>query len=104
MTKSIKPVRKIVSEYRKQRGESLRDFAKALTDGLKEGDQVSYQTIKNWEDGIHQPKFDFLLTLVMTLRDWRSDFAFDVLSAMKPEIYPPATSIGENAVSSEVSA
>lgn len=93
----ITPIQKIVSVYRKQRKLSFRNFAIALSDGLKAEDQVTYQTIKNWEDGVYQPNINLLLTLALTVRDWRGDFAFDLLSVMKPEIYQPMTSIGEKA-------
>ncbi len=94
----IKPIQKVVSSYRKQSGLSLRNFAQELSAGLKEEDRITYETIRNWERGIYNPNFGLLMTLVMTTRDWRSDFAFDCLSAIRPEIYPPVTSIGEEAL------
>lgn len=94
----IKPIQKIVSEYRKQRGLSLRDFAAELSEGLKPQDHVTYETIRNWENGTYQPNFQLLTTLALTVRDWRGDFAFDILAAMKPDIYEPMTSIGREAM------
>jgi transcriptional regulator with XRE-family HTH domain len=96
-----KPIQEIISKYRKQRNLSLRAFAKELSEGLKKEDKVTYQTIKNWEDGIHKPNFQFLMSLAMTVRDWRGDFAFDILAAMKPDIYEPMTSIGRDAISKD---
>ena len=94
----INPIQQIVSTYRKQRGLSLRDFARELSEGLKEEDSVTYETIRNWERGEYRPNFGLLMTLVMTARDWRMNFAFDVLAAMRPEIYEPMTKIGRDAL------
>jgi transcriptional regulator with XRE-family HTH domain len=93
-----KPIQKIVSEYRKQRGLSLHDFAQELSEDLKPQEHVTYETIRNWENGIYQPNFQLLMTLALTVRDWRGDFAFDCLAAMKPDIYEPMTSIGKEAI------
>jgi len=92
------PIQKIVSVYRKQKCSSLRDFARDLSDGLNKEDQVTYETIRNWERGEYKPNFGLLMTLVMKTRDWRMDFAFDILAAMRPEIYEPMTQIGRDAL------
>lgn len=91
----MRPTQYITREYRKQRKFSLRAFAEALGNGSQE---ISHQTIKNWEDGTNEPDFSFVMTLVMKTRDWRMDFALDLLAAMKPEIYEPMTSIGRRAI------
>jgi len=91
----MKPTQHITREYRKQKNLSLRAFAEALSNGSQD---ISHQTIKNWEDGATEPDFSFVMTLVMKTRDWRMDFAFDILAAMKPEIYEPMTSIGQDAL------
>jgi transcriptional regulator with XRE-family HTH domain len=92
----MKPTQFIVKEYRKERGFSLRKFAEALSKDIPE--DISHQTVKNWEDGVHEPDFSFLVGLALTIRDWRGDFAFDCLAAMKPDIYEPMTSIGKEAI------
>jgi transcriptional regulator with XRE-family HTH domain len=97
----ITPVQYIVRVYRKQKGLSLRDFAQELSEGLKNEEQVTYETIRNWERGEYKPNFSLLMTLAMTVRDWRGDFAFDILAAMKPDIYEPMTSIGRDAISKD---
>jgi transcriptional regulator with XRE-family HTH domain len=94
MTTSIQ---KIVSSYRKQRNLSLREFARELSEGLNKEEQVTYETIRNWERGEYKPNFPLLMTLVMKTRDWRMDFGFDILSAMRPEFYEPMTQIGWDA-------
>jgi transcriptional regulator with XRE-family HTH domain len=94
----MKPTQFITKAYRKQRGLSLRRFADALGGDSNLETEISHQSIKNWEDGVHEPDFSFLVTLALTSRDWRGDFAFDVLSAMKPHIYEPMTSIGMEAI------
>jgi transcriptional regulator with XRE-family HTH domain len=92
------PIQKIVSIYRKQKCLSLRDFASELSEGLNKEDQVTYETIRNWERGEYKPNFPLLMVLVMKTRDWRMEFAFDILAAMKPEIYEPMTHIGKEAL------
>jgi hypothetical protein len=92
----MKPIQYIIREYRTQRFLSLRGFAEALSGGTN-GD-ISHQAIKNWEDGVHEPDFQFLVTMALTNRDWRGDFAFDCLAAMRPEFYEPMTNIGREAI------
>jgi transcriptional regulator with XRE-family HTH domain len=94
----MKPIQHIVKEYRKERGLSLRKFADALTENTNHGIEISHQSIKNWEDAVTEPEFSFVMTLALTARDWRMDFAFDVLAAMRPEIYEPMTQIGRDAI------
>ena len=94
----MKPIQYVVKEYRKQRGLSLRKFADELTENTNYGIAISHQSIKNWEDSVTEPEFSFVMILALTARDWRMDFAFDILAAMKPEIYEPMTSIGQDAL------
>lgn len=98
----MKPIQYIVKKYRQQRGLSLRRFAEALqgdtTLSADLGMEISHQTIKNWEDGNHKPQFSFLMMLAMTARDWRGDFAFDCLAALRPAVYEPMTNIGSDAI------
>ncbi|MGI6739862.1 MAG: helix-turn-helix domain-containing protein [Brevefilum sp.] len=98
----MKPIQYIVKKYRQQRGLSLRRFAEALqgdtTLSADLGMEISHQTIKNWEDGNHKPQFSFLMMLAMTARDWRGDFAFDCLAALRPQFYEPMTKIGSDAI------
>lgn len=93
----MKPTQTIVSRYRKSQKLSLRKFAAALVENV-DGESLSYMTIKNWEDGVNAPDFSFLMTIAMKCRDWRGDFAFDCLAALKPHLYEPASAIGREAV------
>ena len=79
----------IVKEYRQKQQLSLRDFAAALSDG-QAGDGISYQSIRNWETGVYTPSIDLFMALAMKTGDWRRDFAFDCLAALRPDIYAPA--------------
>ena len=94
----MKPTQHIVKEYRKQRGLSLRKFADDLIENTNHGIEISHQSIKNWEDGVTEPEFSFVMMMALTGRGWRMDFAFDVLAAMRPEIYEPMTKIGRDAL------
>jgi hypothetical protein len=98
-------VAQIVREYRILVGNSarqatLRSFAGALSEAMEPlGRQVSYQSIKNWEDGRYLPDAFSMLRLAESASfDWRGDFAGDILAALFPENYEPLTEIGRRAV------
>ncbi|MGD8456080.1 MAG: hypothetical protein PVF83_06830 [Anaerolineales bacterium] len=99
------PIRRAVADivyaYRQILGEnghplSLRDFAVALNQILADlGEGVSYQTIKNWEDRAHLPHLYYMIYISINApNDWRRDFAVDILSALRPNLYQPVSDIG----------
>jgi transcriptional regulator with XRE-family HTH domain len=96
----MKSTQQIVSRYRKSKKLSLRKFAAVLVENIQ-GESLSYMTVKNWEDGINTPDFSFLMTLALKCRDWRGDFAFDCLAAIKPNLYQPASAIGREILQTE---
>ncbi len=109
MIDSTLPTRRAVADivyaYRCMLGQkgapmSLRDFAEALNEVLAEfGETVSHQTIKNWEDRVHLPRAYFMTQIaLMAPHDWRRDFAEDMLAALRPKLYQPATEIGRAAM------
>ncbi|OGC95276.1 MAG: hypothetical protein A2029_01460 [Chloroflexi bacterium RBG_19FT_COMBO_47_9] len=77
-------ISEIVSKYRGEK--SLREFAIDLSDHLPE--PISYQSIKNWEDGI-KPSYYTILAIFITYDDWRGAFALEILRVLKPELYKP---------------
>lgn len=98
-------IAQIVRDYRvlvgtSARQTSLRGFAEALSEALEAlGRHISYQSVKNWEDGRHLPDAFLMVRLAEAGRyDWRGDFARDVLAALFPEHYEPASEIGRRAV------
>ena len=102
---STLPARRAVAEivyaYRQMMGAdgaplSLREFARTLNQALEVfGDSISHQTIKNWEDQVHLPRTYFMIQIgVQSPNDWRRDFSQDILSALRPNMYQPATEIG----------
>ena len=101
-----KAIADIVRNYRKLQGKSrgrdlsLRKFAAALTEVLQAfGGGLSHQTVKNWQDRTHLPSpFYMMLIAFNAPADWRRDFARDILAALRPDIYRPATKIGEQAI------
>jgi len=106
MIENTLPIRRAVADivyaYRQILGEnghplSLREFAIALNKILVElGEGVSYQTIKNWEDRAHLPHPYYMIYITLQApNDWRRDFAQDILSALRPKLYEPATDIGQ---------
>lgn len=100
-----KAVAQIVSEYRQLAGQpgrpaTLRAFAAALSAPLAPVERsISYQSIKNWCDRRYLPDSYVMLQLSHHARhDWRGDFAEDVLAAVHPQTYQPATEIGRRAI------
>ena len=98
-------VAQIVRDYRilagnSERRATLRGFAANLSEALQPlGRRVSYQSIKNWEDGLYLPDPFLMLRLSQAARyDWRGDFAEDVLAALHPDTYRPASEIGRRAI------
>lgn len=104
-------VSQIVREYRILAGTSeaeatLRAFAGTLSEALQPiGRRISYQSIKNWEDGRYLPDGFLMLRLSQAAHfDWRGSFAEDILAALYPESYDPATEIGRRAIATHKNA
>ncbi len=94
----------VVFAYRRVQGERgqplpLREFAAALNEvlGLL-GGSLSYQTVKNWEDRVNLPRLHYMVQLAIMAQDWRRDFGEDMLAALQPSIYRPASEIGRRAL------
>lgn len=104
-------VAQIVEEYRVLSGSSarqatLRAFANNLSDALSAvGRAVSYQSVKNWQDRRYLPDGYLMLRLAQAgSHDWRGEFAADILAAIYPDSYEPATEIGRRAISAHANA
>lgn len=84
---------------------SLRSFAIALNAILISlGEGISHQTVKNWEDRAHLPRTHYMIFIALqSPNDWRRDFAQDILSALRPRLYQPATEIGARALERSLS-
>ncbi len=109
MIHSTLPAKRAVSEivraYRHVEGRpehplSLRVFAASLSAIVEHfGGSISHQTVKNWQDRNHLPNAFFMMQIAYHAPfDWRRDFAQDVLAALRPDIYQPATEIGQRAL------
>lgn len=102
--KSPSPIQQIVWAHRQKLGARRRPlsyakFASALTDVVDSyGFSISYQSIKNWEDGVHRPDHAFIMQLSIRAPkgSWQRTFAFDLLAAQWPELYEPASEIGKS--------
>lgn len=85
----------IVKKYRLQNGMSQGEFAEALGEG---GEAVSRVTVSYWENGIQQPRTDWLLDLLERYSDdrsdWRYAFAVDCLRA-KSDVFVDVCSLPE---------
>ncbi|HKY79198.1 MAG TPA: hypothetical protein VI688_06370 [Anaerolineales bacterium] len=102
---SRRAVAQIIREYRilagtSEREATLRAFAGSLSEALAPlGRRISYQSVKNWEDGRYLPDAFAMVRLAQAAYyDWRGDFAGDILAALFPEDYKPLTEIGRRAV------
>ena len=77
---------KVVKEYRKQAGLSLRGFADSLNEKLINTD-VSHTTIATWESKPIEPNdLRFFFECLATYQDWRMAFAVDCFCAMFPDL------------------
>lgn len=101
-------VSRIVEQYRILAGTSakqasLRQFADSLSEALEStGRRISYQSIKNWQDRVFLPDAFMMLHLSQAARyDWRGDFAVDILAAIHPDSYTPASEIGRRALNED---
>ena len=75
----------IVARHRGEK--SLREFASDLSSKMPES--ISYQTIKNWEDGVYKPGYYEILAIALHNDDWRRQFALEILAVLKPELHNP---------------
>lgn len=100
-TRNRQAVSRIVQQYRMLAGNSdkhasLRQFAETLSEALQPlGRRISYQSVKNWQDKVYLPDAFVMLRLSQAARyDWRGDFATDILAAIHPDSFEPASEIG----------
>jgi len=80
-------ISKIITHYRKNRELTLRAFAAQLSEKMPE--RISYQTIKNWEDGKFRPDYYKFLFMAETFVDWRRSMALEIVQALRPDLYNP---------------
>lgn len=74
----------IISRYRGEK--SLRDFAAELSSRMPV--PISYQSIKNWEDGSTKPAFYITLAIALHNDDWRRKMALEILAVISPDFIP----------------
>jgi hypothetical protein len=72
----------ITQKYSARQGLSLREFAAALS---ATGERITHQSVKNWQDDIHNPNRGFLMRTIANFPsgDWRHDWASEVLQAIQ---------------------
>lgn len=109
MIKTTLPAKRAISsivrtyrslQRRREHPLSFRDFAAALSEVLEPiGGAISHQSVKNWEDETHLPEaFTMKLLVIHANNNWQKDFAKDILAALHPEEYEPATEAGIRAM------
>lgn len=78
---------------------SFRQLSEEINKAIKgKHNTISYQTIKNWEDRMHLPRVYTLYKIALIANGWISDLAYDLLAAVRPQRYQPATFIGNRAL------
>lgn len=77
-------ISKLVKASRNSRSLTLRQFAFMLS---TEEVSWSYQSVKNWEDGIWLPDYFKMLRVAEVYHDWRGDLAIAIVKELRPEIY-----------------
>ena len=75
----------VVVKYLDQQKLTLRGFADAISEAT--GLNLSHVTIINWRNANTIPETDLMISLLIHSRDWRFDFAMDVLRAKRPDIW-----------------
>ena len=97
-----KRVSLITERYRLQLGDGqrpapLRYFADWLSDALLSSNRrIYHQSIKNWSDMRYLPDRSIMKQIAAAaMHDQRGDFAQDILAAIDPEGFRPASVIGE---------
>ena len=95
-------VARITLHYRRllsasRRPATLREFAAWLSEALvPHNRRISHQSVKNWSDQRYLPDRYLMLQIARGAQhDRRGDFAQDILAAIEPERYQPATSVGQ---------
>lgn len=78
-------VTQIIKSYRGAK--SLRKFAAELSEKLP--DKISYQSIKNWEDGRYIPNYYEFGEVARTYDDWRHTLALEIRQALRPDHSDP---------------
>jgi hypothetical protein len=70
--------------FKSFRGEkSLRKFAAELSEKLPE--KISYQSIKNWEDGRYIPNYYEFGEVARIYDDWRRTLALEIRKALRSD-------------------
>ena len=64
-------------------GKSLRKFAAELSEKLPE--KISYQSIKNWEDGRYIPNYYEFGEVARIYDDWRRTLALEIRQALRQD-------------------
>ncbi len=75
----------IIKKYRGER--AFRTFAADISEKMVE--PISYQTIKDWEDGVYLPRYYTILPIALHYDDWRRHMALEILAVLKPDLYAP---------------
>jgi len=60
--------------------------------------KIPPQPLRNWEDRSHLPRPGLLMHLAFHAEGWQRQFAEDLLAALRPDLYRPATYIGKRAL------
>lgn len=76
----------VTRNYRKLNSLSQEEFGAALAEQLPEY-SFTKQAVSQWEKGKNKPDFEFLVLSAMRYSDWRRDWAFECLAALRPEVF-----------------
>lgn len=84
-------VQDVVTRYVGETNLPLRKFAAELTASVKAN--ISHVAVQNWMVGKNEPATDLMLQVLVAHRDWRRNFALEVLREKMPEVF--ADGVGE---------
>ncbi len=82
------PYRSISRLIKKYKGvRTLREFAAQLSEDPEI--RISYQSVKNWQDGAFLPDYFKMCRIADIYHDWRGDLALEIVQLLKPDLYRP---------------
>lgn len=92
----------ITRKYRREEKLTQEQLGGLLFDDIPGVDGKSKQTISNWENDKDQPLYQDVVLVFLWYRDWRYEWAREVLAVLKPNIWGKGVEIYMPVFESEI--
>ncbi|MBT3390356.1 MAG: helix-turn-helix transcriptional regulator [Chloroflexi bacterium] len=83
----MKNISTITTKYREEQELTQEQFGEVLFEHVPGMSAKSRQNISAWEKGNQQPLYQDVVLVLLYHRDWRFDWAHEVLAVLKPHIW-----------------